>query len=245
MYTIRKLSRYRRCANSILQLSNAKNVHPIYLNTEIQIPPDKKNNFVPFFMKKVAEVLQDNPEFKILNSVLERTAWRSRVIIFDDLSFSVAVHKEFEGGPVVIIYVLHDVMKKSLIQIENEYKKLSTMPIEEFPLFIKLKKLFYIPAWLHRPIFALWAILFPRDYLSYGSMGFSNLGQGSILSFFPSTSKTLIMGIGGIRDIGGNSSFTLNVVFNHYVVDGKICAQFIEKIKAKIEMRKMPYTQEE
>ncbi|HAZ14365.1 MAG: hypothetical protein A2X86_19245 [Bdellovibrionales bacterium GWA2_49_15] len=235
MYTIRPLSRYRRCANNILQLANAKNIHPICLNAEIKLASDKRSRFAPFFMKKVAEVLQENPEFKILNSVLERTAWRSRLIVFDELSFSVAVHKEFEGESVVVIYVLQDVIKKSPAQIEDEYNKLSAMPIEEFPLFLSLKKLFYIPAWLHRPIFTLWAMLFPRDYISYGSMGFTNLGGGNIQSFFPSTSKTMIMGIGGIRDQDDHSLFTLNVVFNHYVVDGRICARFIEKIKAKIE----------
>ncbi|MEK6624763.1 MAG: hypothetical protein AABY86_07335 [Bdellovibrionota bacterium] len=235
MYKIQKLSRYRRCANSILQLSNAKNFHPIYLNAELQITQDKKNKFMPFFMKKVAEVLQENPEFKILNSVLGRSWWRSRAVLFNDLSFSIAVHKEFEGESVVIIYVLHEVMKKTLGQIEEEYKKLSAMPIEEFPLFIKLKKLFSVPIWLHHPIFTLWAVLFPRDYISYGSMGLSNLGEGSVQSFFPSTSKTLIMGLGGMREKEGNLILTLNMVFNHYVVDGRICSRFMERIKAKIE----------
>ena len=186
-------------------------------------------------MKTAADVLQENPEFGILNSVLDRSLWRNRVIVFNDVSFSIAVEKSFEEERVVAVYVLHDIMKKSLPQIEEEYEQIATTPMEEFPIFKKMSKLLSIPDFLHGPIFSFVTFFFPRDYITYGSMGMSNLGKGNIQSFFPSTSKTLIIGLGGAREKEGRSWITLNAVFNHYVVDGKLCSRFLERIKEKLE----------
>lgn len=235
MFKIIPLSRYRRLANSVLRLSNQKRFFPVFLNTEVEIPSGKRKKLVPFFMKTVADILKENPEFAILNSVLDRSWWRNRVIVFDDLSFSLAVEKPFEGELVVAISVLHDLMKKSLHQIEEEYEKIARTPLEEFPLFRKMSRLLWLPDFLHGPLFALVAAFFPRDYSSYGSMGLSNLGKGPIQSFFPSTSKTVIIGLGGVRERDGRFLLTINLVFNHFVVDGRICSRFLERIKNKIE----------
>lgn len=210
-------------------------MHPVAMNLTVRVHESRVHGLMPFFMKSVGEMLRAHPEFAVLNSVLDRGWWRSRIVVFDDLAFSIAVEKPFEGENVVAIYVLRDVMRRGLDEIAAEYTALKAMPIEELPLFRKMRWLLSVPDFFHLPLFKL-AALFPRDYDSYGSMGLSNLGRGHIQTFFPSTSKTCIFGLGGVIERDGHHELTVNLVFNHFVVDGALCARFLEALKTRLEL---------
>lgn len=139
MYHLCPLSHYRRLTNSILRLANLRNMHPVALNLIVRVAESRVHDLMTFFMKSVGDVLQSNLEFAILNSTLDRCVWRNRVVVSDDLSFSIYVEKVFEGENVVAIYVLCDVMRRGLNEITAEYATLKFLPIVAFSLFRKMR----------------------------------------------------------------------------------------------------------
>ena len=206
----------------------------------------KKSSSVGFnaiLTKVIANVLADNPEFARLNSVLKRGFFTNRLMVAKNVSFSVAQDKMDGPEKVASVFILEDANLKSMEQIHQELLQTHELPLEELPIYKELKVLLHIPNFLQKIIFYLASLVPTKKSVTYGTVGFTNLGKGHINCVFPVTPKTIMFGVGAFRDklvlraekVHSIKVFSLNMMFNHFVVDGKICSDFLSKIKESIE----------
>ena len=195
-------------------------------------------------MKTIADIVMEKPEFKRLNSILHRNLFHNKMLIFNNVSFSLAVKKQLNEEPITMIYVINNANQKGIKQIQSELDSIKIMEVTEFPIFKEIIPLLKLPSTIQRMILRILPLISKRkNYSNYGSIGFSNLGKSSITSFFPVSPKTMIFGIGGIRAKNSVSNgvlmekhvITINLTFNHFIVDGDICKSFLEELKNRIE----------
>ncbi|MBL6989794.1 MAG: 2-oxo acid dehydrogenase subunit E2 [Bacteriovoracaceae bacterium] len=248
MYQVKRLSKYRTVVNNVLRMS-LPNSYPIHMNTQVDIESllefkkSKKLGMNAILTKAIADTIVDNPKFKVLGSVLQKNILGQKLVVFDHVSFSIAIDTTYEDEMVASTYLLENVDCKSLEEVDKELTPINNLKASELPVFKLLKFLLPLPSWMQRSLFYLNSMI-PRDKaITLGSIGFSNLGKGSIHSFFPLSPKTIMFGIGGthqrvvLKDEKAiNHTFlTINITFNHFVVDGKICSEFLTSLKQRLE----------
>ena len=248
MFKIKKASQYRSVVNNILALSN-NNCYPIPTFTEVNIKNlldfKKKHGYGmnALLTKCIADTLMSDPRFKPLNSIYQSGWFSNNIIYFDNVSFSVAQDKEYEGEMVASTYELKDVNLRSLDDIDKELKDLASKRVQELPAHQKLNYLMKIPPFFLRIMAFIVANFMNASKMTMASIGFTNLGNGAIQGVFPISPKTLIFGIGGsiprVVKVGDtfeeNPILQINMTFNHYVVDGRLCNDFLTALRSKIE----------
>jgi hypothetical protein len=244
-----KPSKMRILSNHLLSLSNF-NCFPVYLsmefNAEALLKFKKQNGFsmTAILTKTIADIFLENKKFKILNSYLLKSPLiKTKLLIFDEVSFSIALPKLYQGEEVASLHILKNLNEKSMEQIDIELKNANKMKIEDMPFFKSMNTLLKIPQFLYSPLFTLLKLFPSKKLVAGSSIGFSNLGKSPVQIFLPQSPKTLMLGLGGIYNkvIRENENFieakhmSFGLTFNHYVVDGLICSDFLNALKIKLE----------
>ena len=247
-YHFEPLSQYRVTSNNVLALSS-RHCYPIHINIEIiasELLRYKKTKGVgvnAILTKTIASVIKENPKFSRLNSVLKRGFFTNRLMLAHHVSFSVAQDKLYGDEKVASVYILENADQKTLQEIDKELKRSQEMKLEELPIYGQLKFLVFIPHFLQKILFFIFSLFPSKKAVTFVSVGFTNLGKSQIELMTPVTPKTIFFGIGGLRDqlfledekAKSRKVFTLNMMLNHYVVDGKICSEFLSEVKRKLE----------
>jgi len=158
-------------------------------------------------VKAAALALEEDP---ILNSTVED----DRIIVYEDVNVGVAVSL-LQG---LVVPVIRNANKKSLLEISDEIEKLSRKAREEG--------------------------LSPGD-VSEGTFTVSNLGARDVEFFIPiiNPPQSAILGVGTLSQrplvIEGRleirPTLRLSLVFDHRVVDGTPASDFLKKIKGNLE----------
>ena len=247
-YHFESLSQYRITSNNVLALSS-RHCYPIHVNIEIiasELLKYKKSKNVginAILTKTIASVIKENPNFARLNSVLKRGFFTNRLMLAHHVSFSVSQDKLYEDEKVASVYILENADEKTLQDIDQELKKAQEMKLEDLPIYGQLKFLIFIPHFLQKILFFIFSLFPSKKAVTFGSVGFTNLGKSQIDLITPVTPKTIFFGIGGLKDqlylenetAKSRKVFTLNMMLNHYVVDGKICSDFLSEVKRRLE----------
>ena len=249
MFHVKSPSKYRTLANNVLRLS-MKVSYPIYTNTVIDIhkllqyKKEKGLGMNALITKAIADTIKSDPKFVPLNSVYQRSVWGEKIVYYDHVSFSVALDRMWETEMVASTYVLEDVDTKSLDEVDQELRKVNDLGVTDVKVYQILKKLINLPSWLQRLVMFVYGLIPKQNANTLGGIGFTNLGRGGIQCVFPKSPKTLIFGIGGSEkklvlnksgEVEEHQVMTLNMTFNHFVVDGMICNMFLSKLREKLE----------
>ena len=163
--------------------------------------------YTAILVKAVAEALVEYPT---INSMFEG----NQIKIFEDVNVGVAVATEYG----LVVPVIHDADRKSLKEIDAALKELTEKARQG-----KLT----------------------REDLSGGTFTITNLGMYGVEFFTPiiNPPEAAILGIGRIVEkpvvINGKiitkPFMTLSLSYDHRIVDGAPAAEFLRKIKEKIE----------
>lgn len=158
-------------------------------------------------VKAVAKALEEYP---MLNSTVDG----DKIIVYEDVNVGVAV--SLPDG--LVVPVIRNANKKSLLEISNEIEKLSKKAREEG--------------------------LSPEDVVG-GTFTVSNLGAKDVEFFVPiiNPPQSAILGVGTLskRPVVVNDrievrpTIYLSLVFDHRVVDGVPASEFLGKVKRNLE----------
>jgi len=164
-------------------------------------------SYTDMLVKAVAKALTEHP---IINSTLER----EQIKIFADVNIGVAVATEMG----LIVPVIHNANGKSLTEISSTLRKL----VEK----AKQRKL-------------------AKEELTGGTFTITNLGMYGVDVFTPiiNPPETAILGVGRVAEkpmaVDGQMVvrpvMQLSLTFDHRVVDGAPAAEFLQKLKQKLE----------
>jgi pyruvate dehydrogenase E2 component (dihydrolipoamide acetyltransferase) len=164
-------------------------------------------SYTAVFVKTVAEALIEHP---IINSSLDE----SKIKIFESANVGVAVATE--NG--LVVPVIHDAEKKSFQEIEKAVEQLAAKARQG-----KLTK---------------------EDVIG-GTFTITNLGMHDVDFFTPiiNPPEAAILGVGAIREkpvvtdgkIEIKPMMMLSLSYDHRIVDGAPAAEFLKKVKGKIE----------
>ena len=164
-------------------------------------------SYTAILVKAVAEALKEQP---IINSTLEN----NQIKIFEDVNIGVAVATE-KG---LTVPVIRNADRKTLEEIDKNIRELTEKARQG-----KLTK----------------------DELTGGTFTITNLGMYGVEFFTPiiNPPEAAILGVGRIREkpivvneeIKVRPVMTLSLTFDHRIVDGAPAAEFLRKIKEKIE----------
>jgi len=164
-------------------------------------------SYTDMLVKAVAKALTEHP---IINSTLER----EQIKIFADINIGVAVATEMG----LIVPVIHNANGKSLTEISSKLKEL----VEK----AKQSKL-------------------TKEELTGGTFTITNLGMYGVDVFTPiiNPPETAILGVGRVAEkpivVQGQAVvrpvMQLSLTFDHRVVDGAPAAEFLQKVKQKLE----------
>ncbi len=164
-------------------------------------------SYTAILVKVVAKALTEHP---IINSTLEG----NQIQIFEDVNVGVAVATEYG----LVVPVIHNADRKSLKETDAAIKELTEKARQG-----KLT----------------------REDLSGGTFTITNLGMYGVEFFTPiiNPPEAAILGVGKMVEkpvvIGGKIEtkpfMTLSLSYDHRIVDGAPAAEFLRKIKEKIE----------
>ena len=164
-------------------------------------------SYTAILMKAVAESLA---EYSVINSTLEGNAIR----IFEDVNVGVAVATE-DG---LVVPVIHNADKKALEEIDAAIRELTEKA--------KQGKL-------------------TREDLTGGTFTITNLGMYGVEFFIAiiNPPEAAILAVGGVVEkpvvVHGNIEIKpmmmLSLSYDHRIVDGAPAAEFLQKVKEKIE----------
>ncbi|MDH5754296.1 MAG: 2-oxo acid dehydrogenase subunit E2 [Candidatus Bathyarchaeota archaeon] len=164
-------------------------------------------SYTAILVKAVAKALTEHP---IINSTLEG----NQIKIFEDVNVGVAVATEYG----LVVPIIHNADRKSLKEIDATIKELTEKARQG-----KLT----------------------REDLSGGTFTITNLGMYGVEFFTPiiNPPEAAILGVGKIVEkpvvISGKIEtkpfMTLSLSYDHRIVDGAPAAEFLRKIKEKIE----------
>ncbi len=167
----------------------------------------KKISITAMIVKAVALALREDP---MLNSSVEG----DRIIVYEDINVGVAV--SLPQG--LVVPVIKNADKKSLVEISNEIENLSKKAREEG--------------------------LSPED-VANGTFTVSNLGAKDVKFFIPiiNPPQSAILGVGTLthslavveNKLCAKPTIHISLVFDHRVVDGVPASEFLGKIKKKLE----------
>jgi pyruvate dehydrogenase E2 component (dihydrolipoamide acetyltransferase) len=164
-------------------------------------------SYTTILVRAVAKALVEHP---MINSTLEG----DRIKLFEDVNVGVAVATEYG----LMVPVMHNADRKSLRETE--------VLINELSAKARQGKL-------------------AREELAGGTFTITNLGMYGVEFFTPiiNPPETAILGVGGIMEkpividgkIEVEPMMMLSLSYDHRVVDGAPAAEFLRKIKEKIE----------
>lgn len=164
-------------------------------------------SYTVILVRAVARALVEHP---IINSTLEG----DRIKLFEDVNVGVAVATEYG----LMVPVVHNADRKSLTEIDALINALSAKARQG-----KLA----------------------REESTGGTFTITNLGMYEVEFFTPiiNPPETAILGVGGIIEkpivingkIGVKPMMMLSLSYDHRVVDGAPAAEFLRKVKEKIE----------
>lgn len=164
-------------------------------------------SYTDMLVKAVAKALTEHP---IINSTLEK----GQIKIFSDINIGVAVATEMG----LIVPVIRDANEKSLTEISSTSKEL----VEK----AKQSKL-------------------AKEELTGGTFTITNLGMYGVDVFTPiiNPPETAILGVGRVAEkpvvveekMVVRPVMQLSLTFDHRVVDGAPAAEFLQKVKQKLE----------
>jgi pyruvate dehydrogenase E2 component (dihydrolipoamide acetyltransferase) len=166
-----------------------------------------QTSYTAILVRAVARALVEHP---IINSTLEG----DRIKLFEDVNVGVAVATEYG----LMVPVVHNADRRSLTEIDALISALSAKA--------KQAKL-------------------AKEELTGGTFTVTNLGMYEVEFFTPiiNPPETAILGVGGIIEkprvidgkIGVKPMMMLSLSYDHRVVDGAPAAEFLRKVKEKVE----------
>jgi pyruvate dehydrogenase E2 component (dihydrolipoamide acetyltransferase) len=206
------LSGYKKTTAERLSMSFRTAPHStIIIETDVskaaELHHKTQVSYTTIIVKAVAEALHEIP---LLNSTLEG----DRIKMFEDVNVGVAVATE--NG--LIVPVIHNADKKPLDEIEAAIKELTGKARQA-----KLTK----------------------EELTGGTFTITNLGMYDVAFFTPiiNPPEAAILGIGKITEkpVASNARIEIKPVlmlslsYDHRILDGAPAAQFLQRVKEKIE----------
>ncbi len=202
-------------------------------------------SFTAWLMKAIAEAIKAYPE------VAAYLKGRRKILVFDDVNFSIVVEKEIRGKKVPIPLVIKGTNKKSAAAITEEIKAAKSKPMSDKEIVLhkkskRLEKLYYfLPGFLRRLV---WRFMLNHPKLAYKQMGnvvLTSIGMmGKINGWFIQTSiHPISFGISTItkkprvirNEILSREVLNMTVLMDHDVVDGAPMARFISHLSKIVE----------
>ena len=181
------------------------------LNGEAEAGGGIKVSYTDILVKAVATALKEHP---VLNSTFEG----DRLKIFEDVNIGVAVETVADGTSGLLVPVIRQVQKKSLLEIAKESKGL----IERAR-----------------------AGKASHDELTGGTFTITNLGMYGVETFVPiiNPPESAILGVGAIIErpvviegkVETRPMMRLTLSFDHRVVNGAPAARFMQRLKEILE----------
>ena len=234
--------------------------HSVAAVIEVDVTDARKNirkarqdgapiSFTAWLMKAIATAIQAYPE------VAASLKGRRKLLIFDDVNFSIVVEKEINGKAVPIPLVIEKTDKKSAAEITAEIKAAKNKKMSDKDMVLhkkskRLESLYYgLPGFLRRLV---WQFMLNHPKLAYGQMGnvvLTSIGMmGNINGWFIQTSvHPISFGISTITrkprvvkdEIVPREILNMTVLMDHDVVDGAPMARFVSHLSKIIEKGEM------
>ncbi len=164
-------------------------------------------SYTSIIVKAVAKALSQH---SIINSSIEG----NEIKIFEDINIGVAVATDVG----LVVPVIHQANKKTLIQIDKEAKELVD----------KTRK-----------------NIIEKEYLSHGTFTITNLGMFDVDTFTPliNSPECAILGVGKLEDkvaiyenqVMPRFTSTFSLSFDHRIIDGVPAARFLQTVKTILE----------
>jgi pyruvate/2-oxoglutarate dehydrogenase complex dihydrolipoamide acyltransferase (E2) component len=252
-YIIKPFPKSRIATFDMFAVARSKNHVPVFIECDVTNAINKLKkfedvSFTAWLIKLFSECINEHKEVG---------AYRFRkrkLIIFNDVNFTVLVEKEFQKTKVPIPLVIKKTNKKTIreIYLEIHNAKQETFKKDSVVLQRKSKRselLYYrLPAFLRRLI---WKILLKKPIKSYEMMGnalLTSVGMHGNLSawFLTKSIHPISFGISSItkkpavwmNEIKIRDILNFTVLIDHDAVDGVPAAKFINHVAHCVENAK-------
>ncbi len=242
-----KLNPYRvLTGNTLLLTDHSCYPIPISINVNgeklLALKKAKGWTSTTILTKAIAKTITANPEYSVLNTILHKGIVGHKLATYDQVSFAIAITRRFEGERIITPYYLEHVEAKSADKVDNELRNEFKKDIDDIPYFGKAVKFAKLPGFIQRPAMLVATMLPPKPLMT-GAIGFSNLISSKVSGFHARSARTMIAAIGGmlpqpvIREgrLQEELFFSINITFNHLVVDAGIVADFLADLKEQLE----------
>lgn len=231
-------------------LKYARQFSPILISTEVDLSKIQKlfkscqNNICKVgYTSMVVKSAADSINQSGIGNLSIRQYPTKRIITFKSLSAKVTVEREVDGIPVVFPGLIENVDQLTVLEIEQILRYYSETPIGEIPLFKKILRMDRYPAFIRNIWIKTTALRTEGLHKLLGSFTVTSLGKYGIDVFFPLIASTITLGVGAVKDrpvvktgkIVIHPVITLNLIFDHRVVDGANAARLLEMIRKRLE----------
>ncbi|MDC7222926.1 MAG: 2-oxo acid dehydrogenase subunit E2 [Spirochaetales bacterium] len=176
-------------------------------------------------------------KYRWMNSFIAR----GKQIFLEDIIISILMEREIEGVSVPEPMVIHDVERKTPLEIGEEIKSAQSRSEQGNSLgdLSKARYLNFIPPWLLKTFVRL-ADRNINMGIKYGKLAITSVGMFSSkpLWVVPHGSATILLSVGTItadRQEEGRRILHLTASFDHDVIDGAPAARFMEDLCNEME----------
>ncbi len=191
-----------------------------------------------FLLKAISIAQESHPISRTLRLPLGRT------VTFNDVVAGFTVERLIDGEPFVFFGEIDKPCKKTLIEIAEELRQYSDLPIDKVAVLNRQKRFAEWPAILRQVILHI-CILFPSVRLSCNSatFGLSSLGAMGVKTVIGPSVCTSVFGVGAVElapvvrdgEIVIRSIMSLSLNYDQDVMDGAQAARFLQEARNLLE----------
>ncbi|MBN2154927.1 MAG: 2-oxo acid dehydrogenase subunit E2 [Candidatus Lokiarchaeota archaeon] len=250
-YTIRKFSPTRRIMTDYYEIAGEN--HRVMGLVELDISKGRKRirelkeagnkvSLTSWVAKCVGKAVSEDKRFNTFHK------GNHKIITFNEVDMSVMVEiPKKDGGKVPFNHCVRNIDKKSILEINNDIRKIQEKKIEETEQLSRDSSAKYTGLYMLIPTFirriAMRQMLRNPFYVKkiMGTVGISTIGEtfkgntGWAVGF---GDKTLNVILGGIvkrvveteNGIEGREFYCMTFLFDHSLVDGAPCAAFVARV---------------
>ncbi|MCT1513178.1 MULTISPECIES: 2-oxo acid dehydrogenase subunit E2 [Staphylococcus] len=229
-------------------LNETKNIKPIYISTDVDATNLQKikENFekpisnTSIIVYCISQVLKNHPEANasFINSLLS-----PKIVYYKKMIAKFNIDQKVNNKRFVTSGTIPDSSTKSIEEIQNYVYSYKKAQFNVSPKFKGIRTLQKLPFPIGKIIFKILMKNPKKRAELQGTFSVTSLGHNPIKNFFPITATTLTFGVGNIEnkafkvdnEILNKSILTLNLTFDHRVIDGGIASDILSEIKIYIE----------
>ncbi|MDJ0744616.1 MAG: 2-oxo acid dehydrogenase subunit E2 [Xenococcaceae cyanobacterium MO_167.B27] len=235
-------------------LKHISSYSPVFINTDVDMTnilkvreqtakeTKRKYSIITYVIHEVAQTFQRYPE---ANSSFSG-GLNPKIARYNSVDAKFTLDKKIGQERVVLSALVPDANQLSLRGIQNIIDYYKHNDFEEIQEFNKLKKMQNLPLFLSEMLFKFITENLTKRNRVFGSFSVTSLGHRSVNSFFSIGGTALTFGVGRIQpkpivlengEIGIAPLMTLNMTFDHRVIDGAMAADILNEIKEALEVR--------